>query len=152
MKKSLVLTVIVATAAVMLSISAYADDPSAQMKALEQRAEMIKGQMSEAKQQCGANLSGQMKSLTASIENLMKQRVQLGAEIAKLESQVEQVKSNAVASCGKRIKQYEDELASVKQQMASMKAKAVEAAPKADLKTKVAPYQAAGRKLPPRSH
>jgi chromosome segregation ATPase len=151
MKKSLVLTVIVATATVMLSISAYADDPSAQMKALEQRAEMIKGQMTEAQQQCGANLSGQMKSLTSSIENLVKQRVQLGAEIAKLESQVEQLKSNAVASCGKRIKQYEDEMASIKQQMASMKAKTVEAAPKPDLKTKIAPVQA-GRKLPPRAH
>jgi chromosome segregation ATPase len=151
MKKSSVLTVIVAAAVVMLSISAYADDPSAQMKALEQRAEMIKGQMTEAKQQCGANLSGQMKSLTSSIENLVKQRVQLGAQIAQLESQVEQLKSNAVASCGKRIKQYEDEMASIKQQLASMKAKNVEAAPKADLKTKIAPLQS-GRKLPPRAH
>ena len=148
MKKSLVLTVIVATAAVMLSVSAYADDPSGQMKALQQRAEMIQSQMTEAKQQCGANLSGQMKSLTASIENLIKQRVQLGAQIAQLESQVEELKSNAVASCGNRMKQYENELANINQQMAGLKAKNVEAAPKAEPKAKIAPLQAGGQTPP----
>ncbi len=149
MNKSLVLTVIVAIAAVMLSISAHAEDPSGQVAALQQRAEMIQSQMTEAKQQCGANLSGQMKSLTASIENLVKQRVQLGAQITQLESQVEELKSNAVASCGKRMKQYEDELGNIKQQMAALTAKNA-AAPKADPKTTIAPLQAGGE-TPPKS-
>jgi chromosome segregation ATPase len=151
MNKSLVLTVIAATAAVMLGINAYAEDNSAQMTALQQRAELIQSQMTEAKQQCGANLAGQMKSLTASIENLVKQRVQLGAQITQLEAQVEELKSNAVASCGRRMKQYEEELANIKQQMAGLAAKSAETAPKADAAAaKNAPVQATGQAAPPK--
>jgi len=151
MNKSLALTVIVAIAVAMLSMNAYAENASSQMAALQQRAEVIQNQMTEAKQQCGANLSGQMKSLTASIENLIKQRVQLGGQITHLEAQVEELKSNAVASCGRRMKQYEDELANINQQMAGVTAKNAEAAPKADPRTRILPLQA-GQVPPPKSH
>jgi chromosome segregation ATPase len=144
MNKSLVLTVIVTIAVVTLGINAYADDTAGQMSALQQKAESIQSQMNEAGKQCGASLDKQMKSLTASIENLVKQRVLLGAQISQLEGQVEELKGNAKASCGRQMKQYEDELASLKQQMASL------AAQKADPKTKTAPAQAGP--TPPRSH
>lgn len=150
MSKSLVLTLIAAIAVALLSISAYAQDTSGPMSALQQKAETIQSQMDEAKQQCGASLDGQMKSLTASIENLVKQRVQLGAQITQLEAQVEGLKSNAVASCGRQMKHYQDEMANIKQQMVDLAAKNAEPAQKADPKTRVAPLQTG--QTPPRNH
>jgi len=79
--------------------------------------------MNDAKQQCGASLTNQVKSLNSSIENLVKQRVQLGSQISQLEAQVEDLKSNAIASCGRNVKQYEDELGNIKQQIAGLTAK-----------------------------
>jgi chromosome segregation ATPase len=149
MNKSLVLTVIVAIAGAMLSISAYAQDNSGQMSALQQKADTLQSQMNETKKQCGANLDGQMKSLTTSIENLVKQRVQLGAQITQLEAQVEELKSSAVASCGRQMKHYQEEMTSVKQQMVDLAAKNAEPAQKADPKTKVAPLQTG--QIPPRN-
>ena len=53
MKKSLVLAVILSVGMLALSLSAYADDISAQISALEQQAERIQSQINQTKQQCG---------------------------------------------------------------------------------------------------
>ena len=117
---------------------------------LQQKAEIIQGQMNEAKQQCGGpGLDGQMKSLTASIENLVKQRVQFHSQITQLEAQVEELKSSAVASCGRQMKHYQEEMTNIKQQMVDLAAKNAEPAQKADPRTKIAPLQTG--QIPPRN-
>jgi peptidoglycan DL-endopeptidase CwlO len=133
MKKSLVLAVILSVAMLGLGLSAYADDSSAQMTALEQQAERIQNQIKLTQQQCGANLNGQLKPLSDSIESLVKQRVQLGAQIQQMENQVQELKQSALSTCKRQVKQQEEELAAVKQQIAAQKAKAkAQAAKKAN--------------------
>jgi peptidoglycan hydrolase CwlO-like protein len=133
MKKSLVLAVILSVAMLGLGLSAYADDSSAQIAALEQQAERIQNQIKLNQQQCGANLNGQLKPLSDSIESLVKQRIQLGAQIQQMESQIQELKQSALSTCKRQVKQYEDELASVKQQIATQVAKAkAQAAQKAN--------------------
>ena len=123
MKKSLVLAVILSVGMLALSLSAYADDISAQISTLEQQAERIQSQINQAKQQCGGNLNGQLKPLSDSIESLVKQRIQLGAQIQQMEAQVQELKQSALSTCSRQVKQHEDELATVKQQIANHMAK-----------------------------
>ena len=64
-----------------------------------------------------------MKSMTASIESLIQQRAQLGTHISQLEAQIEELKKNNRASCAKTVKQHEDDLKVVKQEIAGLVAK-----------------------------
>ena len=122
MKKSLVLMTILSFAVFGLSLGAYAGD-SQQFSALQQKAERLQNQINLAQQQCGANLSRQLKPLSDSIENLVKQRVQLGAQIQRMESQVQDLKQSANSTCQRQVKQYQAELVAVKQQIANETAK-----------------------------
>jgi len=106
-----------------LCVNAYADDISSQVQALEQKADRVQSQINLAKQQGEANLDAQMKALTASVDSLMRQRVQLDAHIAKLEGQIEELKQNHSTSLARQVKQYEAELGSIKQQITSLVSK-----------------------------
>lgn len=108
-------------AIVVFCINAHADDTSQQIAALQQKAELIKNQINQAQSQCGNE--GQLKSMTASIESLVQQRAKLGAHISQLEAQIEELKKSSRASCARTVKQHEDELNVVKQEIAGLTAK-----------------------------
>ena len=110
-------------AIVVLCINAYAENTSQQIAALEQKAELIKNQINQAQSQCGGGVESQLKSMTVSIESLIQQRAQLGTHISQLEAQIEELKKNNRASCAKTVKQHEDELKVVKQEIAGLVAK-----------------------------
>jgi chromosome segregation ATPase len=122
MKNSL-MVMFLSIAIVVLCINAYADNTSPQIAALEQKAELIKNQINQAQSQCGGGVESQLKSMTASIESLIQQRAQLGTHISQLEAQIEELKKNNRASCARTVKQHEDELKLVKQEIAGLVAK-----------------------------
>ncbi len=122
MKNSL-MVMFFSIAIVVLCINAYAENTSPQMAALEQRAEQIKNQINLAQSQCGSGVESQLKSMTASVESLVQQRAQLGSHISQLEAQIEELKKNNRASCARTVKQHEDELRQVKQEIAGLVAK-----------------------------
>ena len=122
MKNSL-MVMFLSIAIVVLCINAYADNTSPQIAALEQKAELIKNQINQAQSQCGGGVESQLKSMTASIESLIQQRAQLGTHISQLEAQIEDLKKNNRASCARTVKQHEDELKLVKQEIAGLVAK-----------------------------
>jgi chromosome segregation ATPase len=122
MKNSL-MVMFFSIAIVVLCINAYADNTSQQIAALEQKAELIKNQINQAQSQCGGGVESQLKSMTASIESLVQQRAQLGTHISQLEAQIEELKKNNRASCATTVKQREDELKVVKQEIAGLVAK-----------------------------
>ena len=122
MKNSL-MVMFLSIAIVVLCINAYADNTSPQIAALEQKAELIKNQINQAQSQCGGGVESQLKSMTASIESLIQQRAQLGTHISQLEAQIEELKKNSRASCARTVKQHEDELKLVKQEIAGLVAK-----------------------------
>ena len=123
MNKSRVIMMLFSIAIVVFCINAHADNTSQQIAALQQKAELIKNQINQAQSQCGVAVQNQLKSMAASIESLVQQRAQLGSHISKLESQVDELKKSNRASCARTVKQHEDELNVVKQQIAGLAAK-----------------------------
>jgi chromosome segregation ATPase len=134
MKKIAVLTMTCSLLVVAFCLSAYAEDVASQISVLEQRADRVQTLISQAKQQNEAGIDAQVKALGASIESLIKQRVQLDAHIARLEGQVSEFKQNADATLSRQVKQYEQDLAQIKAQITSLMTQknTPEAAPKAE--------------------
>jgi F0F1-type ATP synthase membrane subunit b/b' len=123
MKKTVILTMILSILMMALCICSYAQDLSSEITTLEQKADRIQSQINQAKQQSEMNLDQQAKAIAASIDSLVKQRVQLDAHIARLESQLDESKKTAQTNLNRQIKQYNDDLGSVKQQLTSLVAK-----------------------------
>ncbi len=133
MKKSRMLAILLSLAVALICVNAFADDPGREISALQQKAESLQNQIAQAQQQCDRGLDNELRPLRASIESLMQQRVQLGANISQLESRVEDLKKNTQANCHNQVKPAEQELKAVKQQITSLMAKqAQEAAQKSN--------------------
>jgi chromosome segregation ATPase len=120
MKKTAILTMIVSLVIVNFCLTAYAEDPSSEISALEQKAERVQNQINQAKQQSNATVDAQVKSLNASIDSLIKQRVQVDSHIARLEGQVSELKQSADTGLSRQVTQYQTELMAIKQQVASL--------------------------------
>jgi chromosome segregation ATPase len=120
MNKSRMIMMLFSIAIVVFCINAYADNGQ-QIAALQQKAELLKNQINQAQSQCGND--SQLKSMAASVESLVQQRAQLGAHISQLEAQIEELKKSSRASCARSVKQHEDELKVVKQEIAGLMAK-----------------------------
>jgi DNA repair exonuclease SbcCD ATPase subunit len=133
MKKSRMLAIVLSLAIALICVNAYAGDPAKEISALQQKAETMQNQIAQAQSQCDMRLESELKPLKASIESLITQRVQLGAAISQMESQVEDLKKNARSNCRTQVKPVEQELAGVKSQISNLMAKqAAEAAQKAN--------------------
>ena len=120
MKKTLMLTIICSVVVVASCLNANADEVSAQIQSLEQRADRMQNQINIAKQQSSQNLDAQVKSLRASVDSLVGQRVQLDAHISRLESQIEELKQNSATTVNRQVKEYESEIGNIKQQIGSL--------------------------------
>ena len=139
MKKTLMLTIIGLMVVVASCLNVNADDVSAQIQALEQRADRMQSQINIAKQQSNQNLDAQVKSLRSAIDSLVGQRVQLDAHIARLEGQVDELKQSSSTTVNRQVKDYESEIGNIKQQIGSlMSRKGAEATPKLDQSQKPA--------------
>lgn len=123
MKKTAILTMMFSMLIVTFCLNCYADDLSGQISALEQKAGRIQNQINQAQQQTDLAVDQQIKSLTGSVDSLVKQRVQLDAYISKLESQINELKKNAQADLSRQVKSYNEELGTVKQQLSGLLAK-----------------------------
>ncbi len=102
MKKSSIL-VILSILLAALCANSYAEDLSAQITSLEQKAERIQAQINLAKQQSEAQIDQQVKAITNSVDSLVNQRVQLDSHIAKLEAQMEEIKKNSQANLSRQV-------------------------------------------------
>ncbi len=122
MKKSSIL-VILSILLAALCANSYAEDLSAQITSLEQKADRIQAQINLAKQQADAQIDQQVKAITGSVDSLVNQRVQLDSHIAKLEAQMEDIKKSSQANLSRQVTQYDSELSNVKQQISSLVAK-----------------------------
>jgi hypothetical protein len=147
MKKTGILTMIVSILIVAFCMNVYAQQISAQVSALEKRADRIQSQIDQAKKHSAASMDQQVQALKTSLGHLMQQRVRVDAQIAKLESQIEGLQSSTNSVLTRQIGHYSNELAKVKQQISSLMAKEKEAA-KAAQKPPVAPQPAVIQKVP----
>ncbi len=123
MKKTVILTTILSILMMAFCLNSYAQDLSSEITTLEQKADRIQSQINQAKQQSDSNLDQQAKAIAASIDSLVKQRVQLDAHISRLENQMEDVKKSAQTNLSRQIKQYNEDLGGVKQQLSSLVAR-----------------------------
>ncbi len=116
MKKVLTLMMI-AMVVVVSAIASNAQEMSAQITGLEQKAERIQSQIDQAKQQGNMQLDQQVRTLKASVDGLINQRVQLDSQITRLESQIDEIRNSAQANLSKQVTQYNQELSGIKQQI-----------------------------------
>ena len=123
MKKIVVLTMTLSIFVAVLCLSCYALDFSSQITVLKQKSDRIQSQINQAKLQSQQSLDPQVKAIAASIDSLVRQRVQLDAHIATLENQLSQIKKSAQANLTRQVKGYKEELGSVKQELAGLVAK-----------------------------
>jgi chromosome segregation ATPase len=123
MKKTAILTMTLSMLIVTFCLNCYADDLNAQITVLEQKAGRIQNQINQAQQQADLAVDQQIKTLAASVDSLVKQRVQLDAYISKLENQINDLKKNSQADLSRQVKSYNEELSTVKQQLSGLLAK-----------------------------
>ncbi len=138
MKKTAILTMIVSLVVVSSCLFAFAEDPTSQVSALELKAQRLQSQIKQAQAQANVGVDAQVKALNASIDSLVKQRVQVDGHIARLEGQIAELKQSADSTLNRQVEQYKSELGVIKQQISSMAAKkavnkphSVDVAPKA---------------------
>lgn len=122
MKKTGILTMILAILIVTFCLNVYAQQTSAQVAALEKQAMRIQSQIDQAKQQSAAVMNSQVTALKNSLNHMMQQRVNVDAQIAKLESQIEDLQKSSNSVLSRQIDQYNKELSKVKQEMSSLMA------------------------------
>jgi len=120
MKHTGTVTMILAILVLAFCLNSYAQDISAQVTALEKRAERIQSQIEQAKQASAATLEQQIKMLQGSVNSLTESRVQIDSQIASVETQIEKLKSNAQSVLNRQMDHYNQELAAVKQQISGL--------------------------------
>jgi chromosome segregation ATPase len=141
MKKASILVVLTMLVAALCANS-YAEDLSAQIGSLEQKADRIQAQINLAKQQTDLQVDQQIKAITNSVDSLVNQRVQLDAHISRLEAQMDDIKKNAQSNLSRQMTQYDQEMGNVKQQISSLVAKQTASQKQAEAHQTAAPTPA----------
>jgi chromosome segregation ATPase len=120
MKKTAILTMVLSTLIVTFCLSCYASDLNSQISILQQKAGRIKTQISQAQQQSNLSLNQQIRNLSAQVDSLVKQRVQMDAYVSRLENQISDLKKAAKANLDRQVNSYNNELSAVKQQLSGL--------------------------------
>jgi len=144
MKKTGLMVVTLSILVVAFCLNGYAADVASQMSALEQKAERLQNLINQAKTQSNAATDQQVKALGSTVDNLLKQRVQLDSQIARMEGQIQEIKGSSNSTLDRQVKQYDQELAETKQQIASMAAKKEAPRPQAAMPAESAAGQISG--------
>lgn len=105
---------------------ANAQDLESQVSVLEQKAERVQAQIKQAQQQANLGVEAQVKALSSSIDSLVKQRVQIDAQVARFEGQISDLKQASNNTLNRQIQQYQTELNAIKQQITNVASKKAE--------------------------
>ncbi len=120
MKKSPLLTTVFSILVLAFSANCYAEDLAAKVSALEEKAQRVQSLIQQAKASSQNALDNQLQGLHGSVDALMKQRVTVDAQIARLEGQISELKSQAQTSLNRQVGNYSDELQKIKSELAGM--------------------------------
>jgi peptidoglycan hydrolase CwlO-like protein len=97
-----------------------ARDAAAEAAALEQKAQRLQAQIDQAKSSQQANLNNQIQAHRNSVDVLVKQRVQIDAQITQLEGQIQEITAKAQDSLNRQVSGYADDLDKIKSQLSSV--------------------------------
>jgi chromosome segregation ATPase len=115
-----IFTAILAVTAAFGSVQTFAGGFDAEVQALEQRALLVQTQIEKAKVANQAMLSSQIDGIKQSIDGLLKQRVAVDAQIAKLEQQIGSLKKNSQEELSRQIGNYEATISQIRSQISSL--------------------------------
>ncbi len=101
-------------------LSAFADDLSIRISALEQKAKRLQSQIQQAQENNRVVMENQILGLRQSIEALIRQRVLLDSQIAKFEAQIEEVKKQSENTLSRQVAGYHADLEQTRAQLAGM--------------------------------
>jgi TolA-binding protein len=97
-----------------------AAESTADPVALEQKAQRLQAQIDQAKAAQQSNLNNQIQAHRNSVDVLVKQRVQIDAQIAQLEQQIQEITAKAQETLNRQVASYSEDLAKVKSQLSSV--------------------------------
>ncbi|MEW6114847.1 MAG: hypothetical protein AB1664_22120 [Thermodesulfobacteriota bacterium] len=115
-----IFTAILAVISAFGSVQTFAGGFDAEVQALEQRALLVQAQIEKAKVANQAMLSSQIDGIKQSIDGLLKQRVAVDAQIAKLELQIGSLKKNSQEELSRQIGNYEATISQIRSQISSL--------------------------------
>jgi len=122
MKTSRLVAILFPIFVLAVCFNCYAADLSSQVSSLEQRANRLQSQIDQAKAANQTMLNQQIQGLRASVDNLVRQRVQVDTQIAQLEGQIEDIKTGSQMTLNRQITRYNAELDKIKSQLAGVAA------------------------------
>jgi DNA repair exonuclease SbcCD ATPase subunit len=120
MKNAGLLAIMASIIVAAFSLNGYAMDVSSQISTLEKQAQRIQSQIDQATQTSSTALDQQVKVLEATIDSLVKKKVQIDAQISAIEGQIDKLRTSSQAVLQRQMEQYNKELATVKQQISGL--------------------------------
>ncbi|MCA1959757.1 MAG: hypothetical protein LDL33_03095 [Desulfomonile sp.] len=111
------LTLLCAVFLVAACLNCYADDLAAKVSALEEKAKRIQSLIDQAKASSADSLNNQVIGLRNSVDQLIKQRVMIDSQIAQLQTQMADMKSQAQTNLNRQIGSYAEDLEKIKSQL-----------------------------------
>lgn len=120
MKNAGLLVIMVSIIVAAFSLNGYAMEVSSQISTLEKQAQRIQSQIDQATQASSTALDQQVKVLEATIDSLVKKKVQIDAQISAIEGQIDKLRTSSQAVLRRQMEQYNKELATVKQQISGL--------------------------------
>jgi hypothetical protein len=120
MKNAGLVVIMVSIIVAAFSLNGYAMEVSSQISTLERQAQRIQSQIDQATQTSSTALDQQVKVLEATIDSLVKKKVQIDAQISAIEGQIDKLRTSSQAVLQRQMEQYNKELATVKQQISGL--------------------------------
>lgn len=102
------------------SLNCFADDFSARVSALEDKAKHIQSLIDQAKASNADTVKNQVSGLRSSVDALVKQRVMIDSQIAQLENQMADVKKQSQANLERQMGNYAEDLVKIKSQLTGL--------------------------------
>lgn len=122
MKKASVITALGLILVAAFCLNCQAQDVAGKITALEKQSERVKAQIEQAKKGNQDQMTQQIVSINRSVQNLVRQRAQLDAQIARMEGQVAQFKRNKQARLDAQVKSYQQQLSQIKSHIGKLAA------------------------------
>jgi DNA repair exonuclease SbcCD ATPase subunit len=110
MKKARLITILISLVLFAIALNCQARDLGSEVAALEQKASRLQHQIDQAKAANKAAVDQQIQAIQNSLNVLIQQRVAIDAQIARMEGQMNEIKTKSQASLNRQIGQYNAEL------------------------------------------
>jgi DNA repair exonuclease SbcCD ATPase subunit len=123
MKKARLITILIPLVLFAIALNCLARDLGSEVATLEQKASRLHNQIDQAKAANTAAMNQQIQAIQNSLNVLIQQRVAIDAQIARMEGQMNEIKTKSQANLNRQIGQYNTELQRTRSEISNALAK-----------------------------